>query len=86
MVRSLAALLLLCLSAQPVFAFNIDWQGRVERFSRYVDKHSLAQGQRRRILEMQSQGFNTRAPVYVRALEARARPFQAKPASSAAQN
>ena len=77
MVRGLVALLLLCLSAQPVFALNIDWQTRIQRFSRYVGEHSLAQGRRARVLEMQSRSFNSRVEGYVRALEARARPFQA---------
>ena len=86
MARSLAVLLFLCLCAQPVFAFNINWQERVQHFSRYVDTQSIAQGRRTRVLGMQSQSFNSRVQGYVRALEARARPFQGKPASAAAQN
>lgn len=82
MVRSLAVLLLLGLSVQPAFALNINWQERVQRFSRYVDKQSLAQGQRTRVLGMQSQGFNRRVQVYVRALEDLTRPFQASPTAT----
>jgi len=76
MVRSLAVLLLLCLSARPAFALNVNWQERVQRFSQYVDKQSSAQGQRTRVLAVQSKSFNSRVQVYVRALEAQARPFQ----------
>ena len=86
MARSVAVLLFLCLSAQPVFAFNINWQERVQRFSLYVDKQSIAQSRRTRMLGMQSKSFNSRVHGYVRALEMRARPFQAKTASDAAQN
>jgi hypothetical protein len=74
-VRTLAVLLLLCLGAQPVFAFNINWQKRVERFSRYVGKHVIAQDRRTRDLGVQSKSFNRRVQGYVRALEAQARPF-----------
>jgi len=85
MARSLAVFLFLCLSMQPAFALNINWQERVQRFSGYVDKQSIAQGLRTRALGMQSQSFNKRVQSYVRALEARARPFAA-PASDAARN
>jgi len=71
MVRSLAVLLFLCLSAQPVFAFNVNWQGRVQHFSQYVGKQSLAQGQRTRMLGIQSKSFNSRVQGYVRTLEMR---------------
>ena len=86
MERSLAVFLLLCLSAQPAWAFNINWQERVQLFSQYVGKQSVAQGQRTQTLGMQSKSFNTRAQRYVRALEARARPFQAKPEPSGSYN
>ena len=76
MVRTLAVFLLLCLGAQPVFAFNINWQERVQRFSRYVDKQAIAQDRRTRDFGVQSRGFNRRVEGYVRALEAQARPFQ----------
>ena len=82
MVRSLAVFLLLCLSAQPVFAFSINWPERVQVFSQYVGRHSAAQGRRTQFLAMQSQGFNSRVQGYVQALEMRARPFQAKPAAA----
>jgi len=84
-VRSLAVLLFFSLSAQPVFAFNTNWQGRVQRFSQYVGTQAIAQGQRARMLGMQSESFKSRVQGYVRALEMRARPFQAKSASDAAQ-
>ena len=77
MVRTLVVLVLLCLGAQPVYAFNINWQKRVEGFSRYVDKHVIAQDRRTRDLGMQSKNFNRRVQGYVRALEAQARPFNA---------
>ena len=83
MARSFAVFLLLCLSAQPVFAFNINWQERVQRFSRYVGEQSIAQDRRTRGLEMQAQSFHRRVQGYVRALEAQARPFQAKPSRGA---
>ena len=86
MNRGLVVLLLLCLSAQPVFAFGVNWQERVQRFSQHVGAHSIAQGQRTRALAMQSQSFNSRVQGYVRTLEARARSFQATPTSSGAQN
>ena len=86
MARSLAVLLFFFLSVQPVFAFNINWQERVQRFSRYVDQHAIAQGRRTRNLEVQSKNFNHRVQGYVRALEMRARSFQAKPPALAAQN
>ena len=76
MARSLAVFLFLCLSVQPVFAVNINWQERVQRFSRYVGEQSIAQGRRARILEMQAQSFHRRVQGYVRILEARTRPFQ----------
>ena len=76
MARSLAVFLLLCLSVQPVFAFNINWQERVQRFSRYVDKQSIAQGRRVQVLEKQARSFQLRAQDYARALEAQARPFK----------
>jgi len=76
MARGLAVFLFLCLSAQPVFASNINWQERAQRFSRYVGEQSIAQGRRARMLEMQAQSFHRRVQGYVRALEARARPFQ----------
>jgi len=76
MARGLVVLLLLCLSAEPVFAFNVNWQERVQRFSRYVGDHSIAQGRRVQGLEMQGQSFQRRVEGYARALEARARPFQ----------
>ena len=82
MARSLAVLLFLGLSVQPAFALNINWQERVQRFSGYVDKHSLGQGQRTRVLGMQSQSFNRRVQVYVRGLEDLARPFQAIPTTA----
>ena len=82
MARSLVVFLLLCLSARPACAFNINWQERVERFSGYVDKQSIAQGRRTQVLGLQSKSFISRVQGYVRALEARARPFQAKPAST----
>ena len=85
MVRSLAVLLFFFLSAQPVFAFTINWQGRVQRFSQYVGTQAIAQGQRTRMLGMQSESFKSRVQGYVRALEIQARPFQIKPASDAAQ-
>ena len=84
MARSLAVFLFLCLSVQPVFALSINWQERVQRFSRYVGEQSMAQGRRTRVLEMQAQSFHRRVQGYVRALEARARPFQVKPAQGAA--
>jgi len=86
MARSLAVLLFLCLSVQPVFALNINWQERVQRFSQYVDTQSIAQGRRVQMLGMQSQSFNTRVQSYVRALETLTRPLQAKPDSADAQN
>ena len=73
MARGLAVFLFLCLSAQPVFAFSIDWQKRVQRFSQYVGKHAVAQGELARMLGMQSKSFNSRVQSYVRALEKRAR-------------
>ena len=79
MLRTLAVLVLLCLGAQPVFAFNINWQERVRVFSRLVDKHVTAQDKRTQALGTQSQSFNRRVQGYVRALEAQARPFQADP-------
>ena len=82
MARCLAVLVFLCLSAQPAFAFNINWHERVQRFSQYVDRHAIAQDRRTRNLERQSKGFNHRVQGYVRALEMRARPFQAKPAAT----
>ena len=85
MVRTLAVLLLLCLGAQPAFAFNINWQAHVQRFSRYVGKHAIAQDKRTRNLGVQSRSFNRRVQGYVRALEKQARPFQAKPVSAAQQ-
>jgi hypothetical protein len=78
MVRILAVFLLLCLSEHCAFALNINWQKRVQRFSQYVGEQSIAQGQRTKVLEMQSKSFNSRAQTYVRALEARARPFQSE--------
>jgi len=86
MTRSLAVVLFLCLSVQPAFAFNINWQERVQRFSQYVGTQSIAQGRRTQILGTQSQSFNKRVQGYVRALERLARPFHAKSASAAAQN
>jgi len=85
MIRGLAVFLLFCLSAQPVFAFNIDWHERVQKFSRYVHQHSVAQGRRVLALETQSKGFSRRVYGYLCALEAQARPFQARPDSSAPQ-
>ena len=79
MVRTLAVLVLLCMGAQPVFAFNINWAERVQRFSLYVGKHVIAQDGRTRDLGVQSKSFNSRVQGYVRALEAQARPFQANP-------
>ena len=76
MARGLAVFLFLCLSVQPVFAFNINWQERAQHFSRYVGAQSIAQSRRTRMLEMQAQSFHRRVQGYVRALEARARPFQ----------
>ena len=78
MARSLAVFLLLCLSAQPVFAYNIDWQGRVQRFSKYTHRESVAQDRRTQALAMQSKNFSRRATNYLRALDEHARPFQAK--------
>jgi hypothetical protein len=78
MVRCLAVFLLVCLGAQPAFALNINWHKRVQRFSQYVGKHSIAQGKRTLVLEKESRGFKRRVNGYVRALEAQARPFQAK--------
>ena len=86
MVRGLALLLLLCLSVQPACAFTVNWAERVQRFSRYVDGHAIAQDKRTRVLGTQSKSFNRRVQGYVRALEARARPFQAKAAPEAARN
>ncbi|MDR2695503.1 MAG: hypothetical protein LBC79_03890 [Deltaproteobacteria bacterium] len=86
MVRSLAVLLLLCLGVQPVFASAVNWPERVQRFSRYVGRHAIAQDRRTQVLGGQSQSFNRRVQGYVRALEARARPFQAKPAVDAMRN
>jgi len=86
MARSLVVLLLLCLSVQPTFALNINWQERVQRFSQYADKQSIAQGRRTQVLGVQSQSFNRRVQGYVRALEALARPLQTNSASAAAQN
>jgi hypothetical protein len=86
MVRGLAFFLLFCLSAQPVFAFTVNWPERVQRFSRYVGRHAIAQDRRTQALGVQSRSFHSRVPGYVRALEARARPFQAKPISEAARN
>ena len=77
MVRTFAVLLLLCLGAQPAFALNVNWQKRVDRFSRYVGKHVIAQDRRTRDLGVQSRSFNRRVQGYVRALEAQARPFNA---------
>jgi len=68
MARGLVVFLLLCLNAQPVFALSIDWEKRMQRFSRYVSEHSLAQGRRTRVLEVQSMSFNSRVEGYVRAL------------------
>jgi hypothetical protein len=85
-VRSLAVFLLLCLSAQPVLAFTVNWPERVQRFSRYVGRHAIAQDRRTQVLGVQSRSFNSRVQGYVRALEARARPFQAKPAPETARN
>ena len=76
MVRILAAFLLICMGAQPVYAFNINWQERAQRFSLYVDKHVKAQDRRTRDLGVQSGSFNRRVQGYVRALKAQARPFQ----------
>jgi len=76
MSRCLAALVFLCLSVQPAFAFNVNWHERVQRFSRYVDQHSIAQGRRIQTLETQSRSFKRRVSGYLRALEATARPFQ----------
>ena len=84
MIRILAVVLLLCLGAQPACAFNINWQAQVQRFSRYVGKHAIAQDKRTRDLGVQSRSFNRRVEGYVRALEKQARPFQ-KPASAAQQ-
>jgi len=84
--RSLAVVLLFFLSVRPVCAFNVNWHERVQRFSRYVDQHSIAQGRRTQMLETQSRSFSRRVPGYLRALEGHARPFQAKPAPSAARN
>ena len=84
MVRTLAVLLLLCLGVQPVFAFNINWPERVQRFSRYVGKHVIAQDRRTRDLGGQSKSFNRRVEGYVRALEAQARPFLAPPQAPSA--
>jgi hypothetical protein len=84
MARSLALFLLFgLLSAQPAFAFNINWHGRVQRFSQYVGKHSFAQGKRLLVLEKESTSFKRRINGYLRALEAQARPFQARPVSGA---
>jgi len=85
-VRSLAVCLLFCLSAQSVFAFNIDWNERVRKFSRYVGQQSVAQGRRTQVLETQSKSFTRRVQGYLRALEMQARPFQATPVPSAAQD
>ena len=84
MVRSLAVFVLLCLGAQPVFAFPVNWQERVERFSRYVGKYVIAQDRRTRDLGSQSKSFNRRVEGYVRALEAQARPFLAPPQAPSA--
>ena len=80
-MRSLAVCLLLCLSAQPACAFNVNWPERVQRFSGYVERHAIAQGQRTRALEMQAQSFQRRVQGYVRVLEAQTRSFQASPAA-----
>ena len=85
MVRILVVALLLCLGARPACAFNINWQAQVQRFSRYVGKHAIAQDKRTRNLGVQSRSFNRRVEGYVRALEKQARTFQAKPASAAQQ-
>ena len=82
MSRSLVLLLLCCLSARPAFAFNVNWPERVQRFSRYVDTHAIAQGQRTQMLGVQSKSFNNRVQGYTRALEAQARPFQNSPSTS----
>ena len=66
MVRSLIAFLLVCLSAQPVFAGNINWQERVQRFSQYVEKQSIAQGRRTRALAAQAESFSSRVDQYVK--------------------
>ena len=72
MPRCLAVFLFLCLNAQPAFAFSINWQDRVQSFSLYVGKHAIAQGERTRVLGMQSRSFNSRVQGYVRDLEKRA--------------
>jgi len=85
MARSLVVILFFCLmSVQPVFAHSVNWQERVQRFSRYVSEHSIAQGQRTQGLEVHGNGFNRRVQHYVRALEAQARPFKAIPVPGAA--
>ena len=73
MARGLAVLFFLCLSVQSVFASNINWQERVQRFTRYVEEQAIAQGRRTRGLEMQAQNYHRRVQGYVRALEARGR-------------
>ena len=82
MARILAVFLFLCLSVQPVFASNINWQERVQRFTRYLEEQAVAQGRRTRGLEMQAQNYKRRVQDYVRALEARGRAFQGKPAGT----
>ena len=72
MVRSLAVLLLLCLSAQSVFAFTVNWSERVQRFSRYVDRHAIAQDRRTQVLGTQSRSFNSRVQSYVKNLHGHA--------------
>jgi hypothetical protein len=83
MARSLAVLLFFCLSAQPVFAFNLDWSRRVRGFSQYVAQHSSAQGKRSLVLGTHSESFKRRVNGYLRALDIQARPFQARPGSGA---
>ena len=82
MSRSLTVLLFLCLSVQPAFAFGINWQERVQRFSQYGAQQAIAQGQRTKALGMQTQSFNKRVEGYVRNLEAQARPLQNDTSSS----
>ena len=72
MVRSLAVLLLLCLSAQPVLALTVNWPERVQRFSRYVGRHAIAQDRRTQALGTQSRSFNSRVQSYVKNLHGRA--------------
>ena len=83
MVRTLAVFVLLCLSAQPVCAFSVNWQERVQSFSRYVGKHVIAQDGRTRDLGRQSKSFNRSVEGYVRSLEMQARPFLAQPQPAA---